>query len=386
MEEVIINKNEEIVMKLLHYFITEKGYNPVILYGAKNEIWLENMESDYEIVRIVTGYIHNNEQLDFDILKTKQIMKKIKRKTFSFHIHALSLFTNIGDSVDLNRYNQDSLIDCANIVQIQDLNKYSFIIEEFPNITKETDFREKGFQLLMKITNDINKKNEEINKQAEAVFKMRKTLITPILIFLCCFMFFAMYIWGFGSDDNATLIHFGALVPSLIRSGEFYRLISCTFLHIGMVHLLCNMYCLYVVGTQIENFFGKIKFLIIYFFSALCGSLLSMATGEHIGAGASGAIFGLFGSLLVFGYHYRVYLGTVIRSQVIPLILLNLGLGFILSGIDNAAHIGGLVGGTLITMALGVKYKNQWSERINGIILSSIFLGFLIFVAFVYTV
>ena len=99
--------------------------------------------------------------------------------------------------------------------------------------------------------------------------------------------------------------------------------------------------------------------------------------------GASGAIFGLFGSLLYFGYHYRVYLGNVIRSQVVPIILFNLFLGFMLSGIDNASHIGGLVGGLLITMALGIKYKSNVSEKVNGIILTVIYLGFLLYISFI---
>ena len=63
---VIETKNDELVMKLLHYFITDKDYNPIVLHGAKNEIWLENLESDYPIIRIVTDYIHNDEQFQFD--------------------------------------------------------------------------------------------------------------------------------------------------------------------------------------------------------------------------------------------------------------------------------------------------------------------------------
>ena len=101
--------------------------------------------------------------------------------------------------------------------------------------------------------------------------------------------------------------------------------------------------------------------------------------------GASGAIFGLMGSLLYFGYHYRVYLGTVIRSQIIPIILLNLLIGFTSGGeIDNFAHIGGLIGGALITMAVGVKYKSSKAEMINGWIVSLILMAFMFFVAFNY--
>ena len=92
MNEIVIDKKEELVMKLLHYFITERGYNPVIIRGVKDEIWLENLEDDYKIIRIVSGYIHNNEQFKFDLFKTKNLLKTIKKKTLSFKINALSIF------------------------------------------------------------------------------------------------------------------------------------------------------------------------------------------------------------------------------------------------------------------------------------------------------
>lgn len=102
-----------------------------------------------------------------------------------------------------------------------------------------------------------------------------------------------------------------------------------------------------------------------------------------LSAGASGAIFGLLGSLVYFGYHYRVYLGTVMKSQIIPLILLNLMVGFLSPGINNAAHIGGLIGGILMTMAVGVAYKSSTSEKINGWVLTIIYVSFLIYMGFI---
>ena len=108
-----------------------------------------------------------------------------------------------------------------------------------------------------------------------------------------------------------------------------------------------------------------------------------MIFNSGISAGASGAVFGLLGSLLYFGYHYRIYLGSVIKSQIIPLIIINLLIGFSISGIDNAAHIGGLIGGILITMALGVKYKSTTFDKINGWIITTIYIGFLIYMAFI---
>ena len=76
-EEQLLDSKNMLVMKLLHYFIIDKNYNPIILQGAENEIWLENMNEDYKIVRIVSNYIHNDEQFNFDMFKTKRIVKKI---------------------------------------------------------------------------------------------------------------------------------------------------------------------------------------------------------------------------------------------------------------------------------------------------------------------
>lgn len=375
-----ITKSDEIVMKLLHYFITEKGYNPIVLHGAKDEIWLENLNSDYKIVRIVSNYIHNNEQFDFDLFKTKKIVKKIQKTTFSLNMNALSIFINLGENVNIKETYRN--IDIVNLKEFDDIKQYKTVMEVFPDIIKKSKIKEKGMELFFKLTSEINKKNEQEGIKAEEIFKPKKPIITVSLIIINVIVFILMYIFGKGSQDAFTLIKFGAFQKDLILDGEYYRLITSAFLHIGIFHLLFNCYALYVIGRQLESFLGKIKFLIIYLVSALCGSLMSMIFPISISAGASGAIFGLLGSLLYFGYNYRVYLGTVLKSQIIPLILINLIFGFMVSGINNAAHIGGLIGGILITMSLGIKYKSKKSEQINGIVLLSLFLGFLIYMGF----
>lgn len=381
MDEIVIDKNDEIVMKLLHYFITEKNYSPIILHGAKNEIWLENMDANsYEIVRIVTNYIHNDEQLNFDLYKTKQITKKIKRKTFTFNMDVLSIFVNLNDQVDLNKVNINH-IDCANIKKVSDLGKYDFIINNYPEITKNTKFSEKGFNLFMKITGDITKKNEEESSKAEETFKKKLPIITYILIAINIFMFLFINVVG-NSEETSTLINYGGLHSSLVKIGEYYRLITCSFLHIDIFHLGFNMYALYIVGSQLESFYGKTKYILIYLFSALMGSLFSCLFTDAVSVGASGAIFGLFGALIYFGNQYKAYLGSVIHSQIIPLLLFNFALGFMIDGIDISAHIGGLIGGYLISMALGVKYKSSKSERINGIIITTIFTIFMLYLNF----
>ena len=372
---------DEVVLKLLHYFITDKGYNPIVLHGAQNEIWLEKIISDYKIIRIVTNYIHNDEQYDFDSFKTNQILKKVKKQTLCVNMNVLNIFLNLGDNVHFKEVHNKK-VSAICIESIDDLNKYDFIKENFPDINENTDFKEEGLDLFLKITNDLNQKSLEESKTVEKVFKIKKPIITYSIIAINIIVFILMYILGNGSTDPYTLIKFGANYRGSVINHEFYRLITCAFIHIGFMHLTLNTYSLYVIGVQLESYFGKLKYIIIYLFSAITASLMSVILTDSISAGASGALFGLLGALLYFGYHYRVFLGGVLKSQIIPLIIVNLAFGFMMSGIDNAAHIGGLIGGFLIAMAVGVPNKSSKSDIINGIIMSIIYISFLLFMAF----
>ena len=373
MHEVINLNGDEIVMKLLGYFIKEKNYNPIVIRGVQNEIWLENMTEEYKIVRIVSNYIHNNEQLEIDIHKTKQLSKAIKKKTLSLKMNILSIFTNLGENVNVDDYNIPR-IDLARITDTCDLEKYRFIIDTFPDIMKKTTFKEKGMELFMKITGDLAEKNRGEAMMNEDVFAPKKPVVTISLIVINTMLYFLTTLLGL-VDDFAVNRFF-------ILNGEYYRLFTGMFLHANLIHLIFNMYALYIIGAQLEGFLGRYKYLIVYILSGLGGSVLSIFFSNSFSVGASGAIFGLLGSLLYFGYHYRVYLETVVKSQIIPLILFNLLIGFSFSGIDNWAHIGGLIGGVLSTMAVGVKYKSTKFEMVNGWVLYLLYVGAIIFMVF----
>ena len=374
-----LEQSEEIIVKLLHYFITDKNYNPVILHGAKNEIWLENLDNEYKIIRIVSNYIHNDEQLEYDVLRTKQIMKSIKKKTLSLKVPTLSIFVNLGENVHLDKEKSVDNITCLKVTNLDDVVKNNTILEFFPDINKTLDYKEEGMNLFLKLTSEINKKTEKDAKEAEKIFGPKKPIVTYTLIFINILVFMAMYLFGNGSEDSLTLLTFGANYrPLILEFNQYYRLITSSFLHIGILHLLFNMYALYIIGAQIENFYGKFKYLIIYLGSAIFGSLLSICFHDGISAGASGAIFGLLGAMLYFGYHYRLYLGNVLQSQIIPIIILNLFLGFITPGIDNACHVGGLISGIFLAMACGIN-KDRKMEKINGFIMTIIFLVFILF-------
>lgn len=379
MDGAIKNYKDELTMKLLHYFITEENYQPIVLHGGnQNEFWLENLNAPYKIVRIMGGYIHNKEQLEFDIFKSEDILSKIKKKTFSFKMNALSIMMDLNDNVQLNDTNH---IDYVNINDEADLTKYENIKEVFPTIIDKLNFKEDGLDLIVKITNDINHKNKAQSDHVASIFKKDKPIATYILMAINIIVFLMMYFFGAGSEDNVTLVKFGALVGDYVTLGEYYRLITSMFVHIGIFHILFNMYALYILGPQIENFFGRAKFIIIYLFSGIIGNLLTIIFMPHyISAGASGGIFGLLGALVYFGYHYRVYLGNVLRTQIIPVVIINLAIGFTLPGINQVAHVGGLLSGYLITMAVGLDNKTSKIEKINAIIVSILLTIFLLYI------
>ena len=377
----MIDEKELLSMKIIHYFIMKENYSPIIIKGITDEVWLENKNNVYSIVRIVTRHIHNKEQYEYDVLKTKHIAKQIKRKTFDFSMNVLSIYV---DSIYYDDEEKDPKFmniivnDDDDFVTNEQMNK------DFKDIKDNYKYDKEGFDLISQITYDIGNKNIIESEKRERIMRSKKPIITTALIAINVIVFVLMYILGNGSEDTSTLIKFGANYVKLTKNGEFYRILTSAFLHIGIIHLVLNMYSLSVIGTQIEYFYGKIKYIIIYLFSAIMGSLFTVVLSgtNTVAAGASGAIFGLLGALLYFGYNYRGYIGNSIIGQVIPVIILNLFIGFTTPGIGNAAHIGGLIGGYLISMILGFDKENK-ASKVHGTIITVILTAFLIYIGFI---
>lgn len=383
MNTVIISDKDQIIMSLVHYFVTEEDYTPIVVRGVKDEIWLENTEGAYKIIRINSNHIHNNEQYKFDIFKTKSVMKQIKKKTLSLSMNTLNIFLDLDDSVKLKT---EKNIDSIKIDNLDEIKSKEDLVNTFPKLRKKLIHKSEGLDFIVNVTNDLNKKTEKENKKYEATFKPKKIVATYILMLVCIFMYVYSAIKSGRADsiDVFTLYNLGAINQGAIKSGEILRLITAIFLHGNIIHLLVNMYSLSIVGKQVETYLGKLKMIIICLISGITGGLLSAISGTQCGIGFSGAIFGLLGALLYFGYHYRLYLGEALKTQIIPVILYNLVISFLIPNIDFFGHLGGLVGGFLCSMALGVSGKSKTNERVNGIITSLIYIGFLIFILMKY--
>ncbi len=135
---------------------------------------------------------------------------------------------------------------------------------------------------------------------------------------------------------------------AILLGGQYYRLVTSMFLHGGILHLLFNMYALYILGDLVEKIYGVKKYLLIYFISGITASIFSLYLSPLMSVGASGAIFGLLGAVLVFAYYEKERIGKALITNLIVIILLNVVIGFSLPSIDISAHLGGFLAGIIL--------------------------------------
>ena len=211
------------------------------------------------------------------------------------------------------------------------------------------------------------------------------------IVFLVANLFIFMLMWQ-ASDMSSSalwisfpepvLYTFGAKTNYLIGyKHEWWRLVTPMFIHVNLIHLLMNMYGLWVIGPWVEKLYGSARFVVFWVATGIAGVLASYLTvipGSHPGlvtsfliknhdgpsVGASGALFGLIGVLFVFGVKYRRELPEGFKrafgTGMLPVILLNLGIGFLGRGfIDNAAHMGGLLSGAALAAVVSYKRPSQ---------------------------
>ena len=194
-----------------------------------------------------------------------------------------------------------------------------------------------------------------------------QAVCTTGLIVINVLVFFLLSLRG-DTESGYFMLQYGAMYEPLVTEGhEYYRLITSLFLHFGIQHLLNNMVMLGALGYQLENELGRIKFLLIYFISGIGGNLCSLywnvSHGEQvISAGASGAIFGLMGALLYIVAVNRGRLGRLSGRGMLIMVALSLYFGLTSSGADNSAHIGGLIGGILVTVLLYRRKKTDYRQ------------------------
>lgn len=197
----------------------------------------------------------------------------------------------------------------------------------------------------------------------------RKPYVTYVLMGLNIAVFLAEQVLKLtGMNENVMLLTLGSKENTLITCGQYWRLLTCCFLHADVMHILSNLLGLYFWGPHAEQLLGRWKYLTVYLFSGLMGSVFSYALNRSWAVGASGALFGIFGALLYFRTRHKQIFDRVFGMQVLVIIGINLANGFITAGVDNLGHIGGLIGGFLAAFSVGLFLeKPKWYRILAGV-------------------
>ena len=179
--------------------------------------------------------------------------------------------------------------------------------------------------------------------------KASSAIITTVIATVNIIVMLLMYVSGFDAAPVPVAVSFGAIVPSLIwGAGEYYRLFTAMFIHFGWMHLFFNVAGIFIFGTRIEQYYGKGAFMAIYFFSGLIASVTSLLFTQGISAGASGAVYGLLGAAFIYTRCTKRSMDIISNQVILVYIVMGIGMGFIVPGIDYFGHIGGLFSGMLI--------------------------------------
>lgn len=187
--------------------------------------------------------------------------------------------------------------------------------------------------------------------------EFRKEPATIILIAINVLVFLGVELTGMSQDVSHMLDWGAAYTPLIIKNGEVYRLFTCMFLHFGIEHLLNNMLVLFVLGNRLERVTGSVRFIVIYLLGGLTGNLLSLAMDMKyrafaVAAGASGAVFAVMGAMLLVVIRNKGKIEDLSLKQILIMAAFSLYFGFASSGVDNAAHLGGLAAGFVLAFIL----------------------------------
>lgn len=197
--------------------------------------------------------------------------------------------------------------------------------------------------------------------------EIKKIPVTAGMLLLNILIFLAVEFTGTSQNVMHMLDCGAAYTPLIIENGEVYRIFVCMFLHFGMEHLTNNMLVLYVLGSRLERSIGKIKFLLIYLLGGIAGNmvsiLLDLKTQDYaVSAGASGAVFAVMGAMIYIVIRNKGKLEDLSVRQILVMAAFSLYFGFASSGVDNAAHLGGLISGMVLAVFCYHPKKNKISQ------------------------
>lgn len=367
---------------LLYILVSLEKYELVYFSDESHEAWLESTQKkNSTIVRFKCDNFDLANQVEHDIIEMQPLIQQLMKRSFQRIPAFFNVYISKQEPVDDWKLTTEDMRVAAPI-------KTTFFAND--NVEEQRNFlihyiglQEEDLKSLQTLQGEdpLNLRRrlavllESRKKQRERITHYAQPVITKALITIQIAMFCILE-WNGGSMNTATLIHFGAKYNPLILQGEWWRFFTPMFLHIGILHLLMNTVALYYIGSQVERIIGNGRFLFLYLLAGFSGSVFSFIVSNSVSAGASGAIFGCFSVLLYIAFTYSKIFPKAVMQNVITLIGINLVFGFIVPGIDNAGHIGGLVGGLLGAVIVHVpKQASSVWKRGAAIIFSIVVLG-----------
>ncbi|MCM3571876.1 rhomboid family intramembrane serine protease [Mesobacillus subterraneus] len=345
---------EYLFWKVAEFLIVKKEYRILQISQEHGELWLERTENKHsQVVRLLHYNLDWSNWLLRDIGMTAENGDRIRRKLAKGDLKILSLYFSAYPPVDDYEFRiaeptlsengkvtvESILVDRANASEA--LSKIENRFDGQIDIELAGEFSVDDVESTKRnaLSKAVGRAKEE-----QSVFNYGKPFFTYLFIAVQVLMFLALEAAG-GSTDTSTLIKFGAKFNPLILEGEWWRFFTPIIIHIGLLHLFMNTLALYYLGTMVERLYGNLRFLFIYIISGFSGVLASFIFSPNLSAGASGAIFGCFGALLYFGVAKPRLFWRTLGLNILVVLGINLAFGFTIPGIDNAGHIGGLVGG-----------------------------------------
>lgn len=369
--------------KIIEELVVQKQYRLIYISSDHQEIWLEpDRKKQYQIIRFKRFDIDWANWILRDMDESLAKIELLRKQSLKRSLNVLNVYFSTYEPVDdwKDRIHSSQkkghtdiktlLIDKEHIQDgiiflEQELNE-TFHTKKMFEYVEETNLE---YGHIHHIKHFVLTYSNRIAKQEREIFEQGKPFFTNILLAIQIVMFILLEFFG-GSTNTETLIQFGAKVNELIYEGEWWRFITPIFLHIGFFHLFMNSLALYYIGIAVEKMYGSWRFLVIYLFAGIIGSLTSFVFSPSISAGASGSIFGLFGALLLLGVFKPKLFFRTIGPNILIVIAINLAIGFTLPNVDNAGHIGGLIGGFAAALLVQLPKMAKPSLRLVGLLFS----------------
>ncbi|MDT0109250.1 rhomboid family intramembrane serine protease [Listeria booriae] len=384
-------QEQYIFWRLTNYFLVEEGYRLIHLHEKKQELWLDNpAQKKRPVIRIQMKELSWANVVERDIEQVMRVCEDLRKQMGRLKLPLINIyitpFAPVGDisewfdkplqsdneKISLNNILIDKEAANAQLPDLEaslDIPAGTFHVPE--DIDEAAVVRERS-QVINYITAKVSEEQVQARKE--------KPYVTYVLLAIQIAVFLIMTFTGGTSNNTYNLVRWGAKFNPLIYAGEWWRFITPMFIHIGLLHLLMNSVVLYIIGPMAEKLYGKWRYALIYFISGITGVVASFVFNVNVSAGASTAIFGIFGALL-----YLVVLKPHIYARslgisIAGLVVVNLVVDLFSQGIDLAGHIGGLVGGFLIAGALSMPNQYfHWRRVLYGIsvvALTAFFLWF----------